>query len=249
MLEKYVIKILQRVINRIAVTNLRKNLQLWQELTTYQKKTKSTGCSNSDYWELYKAIRIRKPKEVLECGPGVSTLIMSYALMENEKEGFPGRITAMEQSEVYFKMSMELIPKYLLPFVEFKLSPCIEDYFSLFRGIRYRDVPDRHYDFIFVDGPELHAPSDGALTFDFDYIHIVKNSDLPVYGIVDYRLSTSYVFQIAFGMDKVKFDGIRELAFVGPCTKDDLVQLELESLTTTLLKNVKLFGNTQLRLR
>jgi len=64
---------------------LKRHEQLWQEINNYQNKTKSTGCSFIDYWELYKTVRSRKPKEILECGPGVSTLIMSYALMENEK--------------------------------------------------------------------------------------------------------------------------------------------------------------------
>ena len=238
-----------RVVKRIACLKLMRHKQLWQELINYRNKTKSSGCSYSDYWELYNAIRVRKPKEILECGPGVSTLVMSYALLENEKEGFPGRITAMEELETYYKMAVELLPEYLHSYVEFILSPRIEDYYSLFRGVRYRDVPDRPYDFVFVDGPNLFAPSDESLTFDFDYIHVVRNSEKPVYGIVDDRLSTSHVFQVVFGMDKVKFSAIHELAFVGPCTKDDLTPLELAHLATVFLKNAKLFGNTEIKLR
>ena len=240
---------IRRVMNRIALFRLRKNEQLWQELTAYKNKTKSVGCSYSDYWEVYNTIRTRKPKEILECGPGVSTLVMAYALMENEKEGCSGRITAMEELDFYYIQEKELLPKFLHPYVEFILSPRIEDYFSIFRGVRYRDVPDRPYDFVFVDGPELKAPSDDALTFDFDFIHVVQNSENPVYGIVDYRLSTSYVFQTVFGMDKVKFSAIHELAFVGPCNKDDLTLLDLESLNTAYFKRARLFGNTEIKLR
>jgi len=155
----------------------------------------------------------------------------------------------MEELDSYYAMAVELLPEYLKTYVEFRLSPRIEDYYDLFRGVRYRDVPDRPYDFVFVDGPDLHAPSDGSLTFDFDYIHVLKNSEKPVYGIVDYRLSTSYVFQIVFGLDKVKFSAYHELAFVGPCTKDDLIPMELEPLTATFLRNARLFGNTELKLR
>lgn len=243
------LRFIRRVMTRIASMKLQKNRQLFQELISYLNKTKSTGCSYSDYWELYKTIRIRKPEEILECGPGVSTLVMAYALMENQKEGYLGRITAMEEIGVYYKAEMELLPKYLQPYVEFVLSPRIEDYCSLFRGVRYRDVPNRAYDFVFVDGPDLNAPSDGALAFDFDYIHVVQNSAKPVYGIVDYRLSTSYVFQIVFGMDKVKFSAIHELAFVGPCTKDDLKLVNPENLNAAFLKSANLFGNTAIKLR
>jgi len=175
--------------------------------------------------------------------------MMSYALMENGREGYAGRITAMEELEFYYNMSLELLPEYLHPYVEFKLSPRIEDYYSMFRGVRYRDLPDRPYDFVFVDGPDLHAPSDDALTFDLDYINIVKNSETPVYGIVDYRLSTSYVFQVVFGLEKVRFSAIRELGFIGPCSREDLTQLELEPLTTTFLRDANLFGNTEIKLR
>jgi hypothetical protein len=232
-----------------AYRNLAHNERLWRELIRYQDRSQSTGCSLSDYWELYKAVRLRKPKEILECGPGVSTLILSYALMENEQEGFRGRITAMEELESYRQMAEVLLPDYLHPYVEFIQSPRVEESYSLFRGVRYRDVPDRAFDFIFVDGPDLRSPSDGTLTFDFDYLHIVRNSEIPVYGIVDYRLSTSYVLQIVFGTEKVKFSALQELAFVGPCTKYDLIPIELEPLTEVFLRNARFLGKTQLSLR
>jgi len=240
---------LRRVLRRMALMKLQRNPQLWQELTTYRQATKSTGCSWSDLWTLYKTVRSRKPREILECGPGVSTLVISYALMENEREGHPGRITAMEELSAYHEMAMKLHPECLRPYVEFILSPRVEDHYSLFRGVRYRDVPERPYDFVFVDGPDLYAPSDGAMTFDFDYIHVVRNSEKPVYGIVDYRLSTCYVFQVIFGLDKARFSAIHELGFVGPCDKHDLAQLDLEPLTAVLLRNARLLGNTEVRLR
>jgi len=154
----------------------------------------------------------------------------------------------MEELEVYYRMSMELLPEYLRPYVDFKLSPRVEDYYCLFRGVRYQVVPDRPYDFIFIDGPELNAPSDGTMTFDFDYLSIILRSETPIFGIIDYRLSTSFVYQTILGLNKVKFDAIRELAFVGPCTKHDVQPLELESLTDTLVRNARLIGNTEIKL-
>jgi len=174
---------------------------------------------------------------------------MAYALMENDKEGYHGKITAVEELEPYYKMAIELLPEYLNPYVEFVLSPRIEDHYSLFRGVRYRDVPDRPYDFVFVDGPDFVAPSDGALTFDLDYIHVVKNSEKPVYGIIDCRLSTVYVLQAVFGLDKVKYSPVHVLGFVGPCTKDDLTPLKLETIMNAVRRNANFFGNTEIKLR
>ncbi len=244
----YLLKQLRRMLRRTSIWNLKKNERLWQELNAYQERTKSTGCSWSDLWILYNTVRARKPKEILECGPGVSTLVMAYALFENEKEGYRGKITAMEELEYYFDMATKLLPDYLHSYVEFILSPRIEANYYLFRGVCYRDIPDRAYDFVFVDGPDLHAPSDGELSFDFDFIDVVRNTANPVFGIVDYRLSTSFVFQAVFGLEKAKFSAIHELGFIGPCVKDDLRSLNLEHLDNALLMNAKIFGNTEVQL-
>ena len=242
------IKIFRKLLRRISIWNLQKNERLWQELTTYQKKTKSTGCSWSDLWILYETVRTRKPREILECGPGVSTLAMAHALFENEKEGYSGRITAMEELDMYYMMAIDLLPEYLHPCVDFILSPRIEVYYHLFRGVRYRDLPDRSYDFVFVDGPDLLSPSDGELTFDFDFIDVVRNTKETTYGIVDYRLSTCFVFQTIFGLKKAKFSALYQLGFIGPCTKDDLIELNLEHFDRALIENAKLFRNTKLQL-
>ena len=45
-------------------------------LCTYLSKTESTGCSWSDYAALYRRIRTLRPREVLECGTGVSTVVI-----------------------------------------------------------------------------------------------------------------------------------------------------------------------------
>ena len=72
--------------NKHGLKNIRKNVELWNTLTEYLKTSDSTGCSFSDYWILYSHIKKYKPKEILECGTGVSTIVMAHALMENEGE-------------------------------------------------------------------------------------------------------------------------------------------------------------------
>jgi hypothetical protein len=148
---------------------------------------------------------------------------MAYAMMENEKEDkITGRITSMEEIEEWYQMACALMPEHLRKYVDFVLSPRIEDYYSIFRGVRYRDVPDRKYDFVFVDGPNHVAPSDGNVTFNFDFIRVVMDSDKPVYAIVDKRVNTCYVIQKVFGLDKVRYSARHHLCFAGPCTRDDL---------------------------
>ncbi|MBI2047578.1 MAG: hypothetical protein HYT27_00405 [Parcubacteria group bacterium] len=92
----------------------------------------------------------------------------------------------------------------------------------LFRGVGYKNIPKRPYEFVFIDGPSTTAPSDGHKTFNFDFIHVVSDSERPVFGILDLRLSTHYVLREIFGSEKVRFNPYRSLGFIGPCSKKDL---------------------------
>ena len=239
----------RRLVDNFALACLQRNAGLWRDLQDYIIRSESTGCSYSDYWELYKAIRMKKPREILECGTGVSTVVIAYALLENEVEGHKGRITSMEEVSEYYELATKLLPDQMRSCVDLVHSPRVEDYYSLFRGVRYRDVPSRPYDFVFVDGPSYVAPSDRMLTFDFDYIYVVRNSEHPVYGIVDKRVSTCYVLQKVLGKDKVKYSPIHNLGYVGPCTRRDLRQFDPQSPSSAFLKSFKLFGRTELKLK
>ena len=81
------LEILLRKLSQInARRKLQRNEELWGVLQEYLLKTNSTGCGYIDYACLYEAVRATKPVEILECGTGVSTLVIAHALMENEKE-------------------------------------------------------------------------------------------------------------------------------------------------------------------
>ena len=160
----------RRILEFTSRWRLKKNKILWAGLQDYLAKTKSTGCGYIDYWYLYKYVRENRPIEILECGTGVTTLIMATALMELEAEGQTiGRITSMDSHQEYLEMSKDLLPEPLKKYVDFSCSAVKEDSFSIFRGVRYENIPNREYDFVFVDGPDYKSPSDGMLTFDFAF--------------------------------------------------------------------------------
>jgi len=221
--KKKFLKQYQQYLNNKARKALQKNEGLWKVLNEYSRRSKSTGCSYSDYLVLYNYIRSAKPKEVLECGTGVSTIIMAYAMMENEKEGGDsGLITSVEDIEEWYHIAKNLLPDNLKQYVEIILSPIEEDYHAFFRGVRYKNVPDRPYEFVFIDGPNPKSPRDGVPTFDFDFIRVVEKSEGSVYGIIDMRHSTCYVLQEVFGFRKFKYDHARNLGFVGPVERSDI---------------------------
>jgi hypothetical protein len=249
-IKSYLLNNARRQLDKKYLYQIRKNDGLWKELSSYLTKSEFTGCSYSDYWEIYSFVRNKKPKEILECGTGVSTVVMTYALMENEKEGYRGRITSMESVEKYYEMARKLLPAHMTSYADLICSPVVEDYYSLFRGVRYRDVPiDRNYDFVYVDGPSYVAPSDGTITFDFDYLHIVKNSPNSVCAIIDKRVSTCYVFQKIFGLEKVRYNAFRHLGFAGPCSKKDIKHFDTTTPSSAFDESFRVFGNTKLNLK
>lgn len=206
-----------------AKKKIQRNVNLWVVLKDYLEKTGSTGCSFHDYWVLYTYIRKNRSKEVLECSTGVSTVVIAYAMKENERDGYcAGRVTSMEESQEYYDSARQLLPKQLAKYVDLLCSPKVEAFYYFFRGVKYKDIPRREYDFVYIDGPTTSTPSDGQKTFDFDFIEVVSRSDKPVSAIVDCRISTCYVLSKVLGRDKIKFDSINSLGFIKGCTKSDL---------------------------
>jgi hypothetical protein len=237
------------ICERRAAANIRRDPALWENLSAYLKASQSTGCNYLDYWHLYKEIRAHTPREVLECGTGVSTIVIATALEKNAQAGRPGRLTSMEELEPYYEQALALLPEKFRAIVRIVCSPRIEDFYSLYRGVRYRDVPpERHYDFVFVDGPNYIAPSDGMRTFDFDFIHVVGNSEHPVRGLVDKRVSTCYVLQKIFGPEKVRYNARLHLAFLGPCSRKDMRDFDPQSPSEAFADSWNLIGPTTLRL-
>ncbi len=225
---------------------LKQRAQLWTWLQDYLSETDSTGCNYYDYWALYRHIRRHGSCEVLECGTGASTLVLAAALLEMERDGRAGgRVTSMEDHEKWLEMSQRLLPDELRHLVDFVLSPSIEDSFSLFRGIRYRDVPERPYDFVFVDGPSYRA-SDGSMTFDLDLIHQLQRAERPISAIVDKRVSTCYVLQQVLGPKKVRFSPTVGIGFVAPSTRADLRIVRTDTPSQSFSNAYSLFGSTRL---
>jgi len=195
---------------------------------------------------LYKNVRDIKPVEVLECGTGVSTLVIAHALMENEVEtGKYGRVTSMEEVREWADMAEKLLPETYRNRVEIVVSPTVEDCYSMFRGVRYRDLPDREYDFVFVDGPKYQSPQDNHPTFDFDYLHILRNSKTPVAGLIDQRVSTVFVLQQLLGIDKVRYSPALGICYLSACNQDDLANLSEDISSANFVPSFRVLSRTR----
>jgi len=131
----------------------------------------------------------------------------------------------MEENKDYYKSALKSLPPELKndSNLEIVLSEAIEDYYEFFRGVRYKQIPDRSYDFIFVDGPDLMVnPAQKPLTFDYDLVKLVGRSLHPISAFVDTRTSTCFVYSLLFPK-KFKYDYLRRFGIIESVTKNDLV--------------------------
>jgi hypothetical protein len=215
-------------------------------MVDYARSSQVTGASYSDYLTLYQQVRRWKPREVLECGTGISTLVLAQALLDNEREGAPaGRVTSMEDHEDWYHTARKAMPADLDGVVELVHSKKVDGFHRIFRGVRYEQVPRRDYDFVFSDGPDRHSPVTGDKLFNLDLIDVIGRSERPLRAVVDNHYLTFWVLQKLLGTDKARYDVWRRLMFVGPVTRHDLGYLRRENF----LPDLRLLMPVTLRLR
>ena len=232
---------------RRAEVVLRANADLWDLMTRAAAGTAVTGASFSDYLTLYEQVRAFRPCEILECGTGISTVVLAYALLQNAREdgGQPGRVTSMEDDKSWFEIAGTRLPDEVRDVVDLIHSPKRGGFHKCFRGVQYESLPDRPYDFVFSDGPDRHSPVSGDKLFNLDLIHVVVRSDSPVRAVVDNHYLTFYILQKVFGVEHARYSVSHKLMFVGPVTRHDVRFLRKESF----LPDLRLFSTTELKLR
>lgn len=101
---------------------------------------------------LYKTIRERQPELVVECGSGVSTVVIAYALAQNEK----GQVVALEHLAPYRDQTEKWLRDHelteqasviLAPLVPVTIGNQTWDWYST------EDLPEGPIGVLFVDGP------------------------------------------------------------------------------------------------
>lgn len=194
------------------------NGSLYAAMTEYMGESETTGCGWEDYWLLYVSIRKYKPQEILECGTGLSTLVMAHAVIENGS----GRITSMEENKEWLEKARRLLPEKYANVTDLRFSETMVETHAMFRGIRYRDTPERNYDFVFIDGPNEAEGVKASETCDMDFIHVLRRSKNPIRGIVDTRTGTFWTLAHILGLENVRYSYLLRQGIILPCTAKDL---------------------------
>ena len=106
-----IINFIKEIIEKRSKKKVIKKIPLIKEVI---EKSKSTGISYTDIWSLYSDIRLLKPKCLIECGPGVSTYVIGFAMYENYLENnLETEMFCLEDQEFYFNDVKKFIyPKF-----------------------------------------------------------------------------------------------------------------------------------------
>lgn len=192
----------QELLEKRARAKLFKN----QEIRTFLEKvvSPSTGCQYSDYWLLYSYVVKYKPREILELGSGISTVILAIAAKENGVS----KITSMDESEHYLSETKRVLPSSLSSYVSLHYSPSESYAYGPFTGVVYANVPKKNYDLIFVDGPQY----DPHTTFDADIVKIAQEQEHEFTYIVDSRTGSCFLYHHLF-TSPFRFDYLKRKGF------------------------------------
>lgn len=177
-----------------------------QEMADYARKSDTTGTKYPTLWRAVSIILSHKPSMILECGTGMSTIVLAAALdkLRLGDPGYRGRIVSMESVESWFEMARKNLPKKYADTVEIVLGPRVKDEFMFFRGYRHSNIPALDYDFVFLDGPDYN--DDDGSAFCTDVFHVLETTSAPlVRGVIDTRVSSVYVLQTVFGRSAIRY--------------------------------------------
>jgi hypothetical protein len=109
----------------------------------------------SDLWFLYRTVRERKPKVVLEFGSGCSTIVYAQALADNAAEGAPGFLHSLDADPHWGQVTIDSMPDQLRAFCEVTITPAVPCDYEGEKVWRFDDVPDVVPELIYLDGPAL----------------------------------------------------------------------------------------------
>lgn len=180
------------------------NRPLREKIGYYKKGVKKYSCFTkgykdySKYYILYKTIRKLKPWYVLECGSGITTIIIALALKENGV----GKFVSIDELSRFGNTTAHLVKEAGLD-VEMHISPSREDRYEGIQGNRYQTIPDYPYDFVFIDGPVTNA-------VDLDAFSVLqKNPKAKV--LIDCRAKTVRALQTEY---KGRFSHFVNLGYI-----------------------------------
>jgi hypothetical protein len=241
----------------MAMSKLR-SIGLLPVITDLSARYGTTGADLIDYWQLVAFVRDNKPKYFLECGTGITTHIIAWAMKKYCQEQYNGdiRLVSMESIPHWHEEAMRFFPDQYRDFLTIEFSPIAELSYHFFTGICYQHIPDLPYSAIYVDGPDPDLKDKKDQFIDMDFLRVVLASTIPVSGMIDKRKATGLFYSTLFGPKKVKYfrNGWGcDTGYIYAVTNDDLLvhskKLVVEPAFATIPQEMLHLGRTFRRRR
>lgn len=189
----------------------KKHQNFFRELIELRFKSNSTGGEWSDYKKLYDEIKSHKPRIILELGSGISSLVICYAIKKNR---INAQLISMEENKFYFNQIREIFPRKYQNLVNFVLSNRKEKFFNNTIGSFYENIPNKNYDFIFIDGPTEREKKFSKKTFNADIIRLIEEFNLSNFrALLDQRITTYWEYK-KFKYLRIRYNVFDKLSYI-----------------------------------
>ena len=176
---------------------------VWKDIVNFKKQIKNYPQFKgkyrtfAKYYIIYETVRNLKPKYVLECGSGLTTIIIARAIKENGC----GIFISMEQ----YKQFGDVISKIVGDAVQINISDVEETAYNGISGTKYKNIPEYPYDLIFVDGPTTK-------TVDLDAFYLLERHP-KTKVLIDCRVPTIRALQTKYKGKYSRFTNMGHVNF------------------------------------
>lgn len=128
------------------------------------------GWSSVKMWTLYRTIRARRPRNVIEIGTGCSTLIIAEALRRNGA----GHLLTVDGSARWLAETEKALPPGSLRHVTLQHVPVATETLHDTVCLRHLGLAEQPVDFIYLDGPDPKSAPDwpGGKPIASDPLHL-----------------------------------------------------------------------------
>lgn len=129
------------------------------------------GPDYADLWFLYRTVRRRKPKCIIEFGSGASTAVLAQALCDNYAENPEdrGRLYSFDAEEEWADVAAKTMPAHLRQFCEVSHHPVFREKYDGREVYRHENIPrDIVPDLAYLDDPGT-CPK-GTISVDMLYL-------------------------------------------------------------------------------
>lgn len=147
---------LRLILRAIYALRLSKYPELKKLLDEFAS-SESAAVDLADAIAIYEGVLTRRPKYLLELGPGTSTVVIALAISRIQKEdkNYCPIFVAIEENEQWLRYHEQHFPSEFRPLVQLIFRPATSKPIGKEKVACYAEIPVHPYEFLHIDGPDF----------------------------------------------------------------------------------------------